>query len=192
MKKIILVGVVTFFAGAMISPVAGMAISSTRNLILGMAPSEAILTLADKIDEESGKNEEQEQKLSELNNATTQQNEELTALKKNQEIADCQKQKEYCENNIYEIQNGEIDVYWQGHLWKGSRTELINKLKEAITGWEKSKKDSSQNSRKEELQNQIDNAENNIVKIKRIMASEATEKSNLLNGECKDYLNPCE
>lgn len=51
MKKIILSIIGGFIIGALISPVVGMAINSTRNLILGMAPDEAILVLADKIDE---------------------------------------------------------------------------------------------------------------------------------------------
>lgn len=51
MKKTILLILGGFIIGALISPVVGMAINSTRNLILGMAPDEAILVLADKIDE---------------------------------------------------------------------------------------------------------------------------------------------
>ena len=49
MKKVlIIIGVV---AGILIVPVLGMAITPTRDLILGIAPKQAILKLADTIDE---------------------------------------------------------------------------------------------------------------------------------------------
>jgi hypothetical protein len=49
MKKI-LIPIISGVIGIII-PVAGMTITPTRNLILGLAPKEAILQLADKIDE---------------------------------------------------------------------------------------------------------------------------------------------
>jgi len=49
MKKF-LIPIVSVVAGIII-PVAGMTITPTRDLILGLAPDEAVLQLADKIDE---------------------------------------------------------------------------------------------------------------------------------------------
>ncbi len=197
MKKIILVGVITFVIGAIISPIAGMAINSTRSLILGMAPDEAILVLADKIDEESGKNDEQEQKLAELNNAATQQDEEMAVLQKNQEIAACQKRKESCENKLYELENGEINIYHSGHLMKGSRLEMIKKKEALIANRENTldemrKADGYDKDHKKQFEDDIVTAKKEIEEIKAVIASETIEKNNLLNGECKDYQNPCE
>lgn len=49
MKKSLIIGGIV--AGIVLVPVLGMAISPTRDLILGMAPDTAVLSLADKIDE---------------------------------------------------------------------------------------------------------------------------------------------
>ena len=90
MKKIILVGVIAFAIGAIISPIAGMAINSTRSLILGMVPDEAILVLADKID---SNNVENENKIAELQSTIDNQN---------TEIANYQQQVETLNTNITE------------------------------------------------------------------------------------------
>ena len=74
MKKIILVGLIAFAIGAIISPIAGMAINSTRSLILGMAPEEAILVLADKID---SNNVDNETKITELQSIINDQKAQL-------------------------------------------------------------------------------------------------------------------
>lgn len=50
MKKIMTIAVGSLVVGMIISPVLGMAIGGTRELILGMAPNDAVLQLADKID----------------------------------------------------------------------------------------------------------------------------------------------
>ena len=199
MKKTILLSVVGgFIAGAIISPIAGMAIGSTRNLILNMSPDEAILTLADKIDEESGKNDRQEQKINKLTEATSQQNEEMATLKKNQEIANCQKRKEDCENKIYNLENGELQINRPG-VWKGSRNDMIKKLQNLIGDWENEKKEyekrEDSSTKKENIghiQDQIDNAETEIAKIKQAVADEQIQKQILLDGECKSYQSPCE
>lgn len=182
-----------FIVGALISPIAGMAISSTRSLILGMAPDEAILTLADKIDQESGRNDIQQQAITDLNTANEQQKEQLGELGKSQEIASCQKRKEDCGNKLYDLDNSELPLQINlSGVWKGSRTEMIKRLQRAIASWEKNKKETEDASSKKDLQDSIDNAEKGIEKIRAIMASEAVEKSNLLAGECKDYQNSCE
>lgn len=45
-------------ATAILSPIAGMAITQTREALLGLAPEEAVLRLADKIDASSAKSDE--------------------------------------------------------------------------------------------------------------------------------------
>lgn len=50
MRKPIIYSAAALIAGLIISPYIGMAIGSTRSLILGLAPDEAVLQLADKID----------------------------------------------------------------------------------------------------------------------------------------------
>lgn len=49
MRKSLIIGGIV--AGIVLVPVLGMAITPTRDLILGMAPDTAVLSLADKIDE---------------------------------------------------------------------------------------------------------------------------------------------
>jgi len=63
MKKIIAIVTGSLVVGMIISPVLGMAIGSTRELILNMAPENVILQLADKID---SNRTEAEDKISEL------------------------------------------------------------------------------------------------------------------------------
>lgn len=74
----------SFVFGLMLSPILGMAIGETRNLILGLAPEEAVLTLADEIDKNRENNlsqdeiiKNQELQISELENLTEQQKKEL-------------------------------------------------------------------------------------------------------------------
>jgi hypothetical protein len=50
MKKLILTFTIAIIIGAFLSPLVGMAIDQTRSLILGLAPEEAVLELADQID----------------------------------------------------------------------------------------------------------------------------------------------
>jgi hypothetical protein len=84
MKKIIIYSIAFFVAGAVLSPVIGMTIGEIRNLILGLAPEEAVLALADEIDKNRVDNlsqdeiiKNQELKILELENLTEQQKEEL-------------------------------------------------------------------------------------------------------------------
>jgi len=171
-----------------------MAIGATRNLILGMAPKETILALADKIDQELGKNDNQEQKITELDAIKDQPNEEIEAIKKSQDIASCQKKKEDCKNKIYELENGELTgVYWQGKIMKGDRNEMIKKKEAIISEREKAiKHDTMDEDLKKQFLGDIKDAKKDIEKIKGIMTSEQAQKQALINGDCKDYQNPCE
>lgn len=63
MKKTIIYSVAFFIFGAVLSPVIGMAIGETRNLILGLAPEESVLELADKIDQNKEDNENKMQEM---------------------------------------------------------------------------------------------------------------------------------
>lgn len=66
MKKVTIYSVIFFVVGAVLSPVIGMAIGETRNLILGLAPEEAVLELADKIDQNKEDNENKMQEMQTL------------------------------------------------------------------------------------------------------------------------------
>ncbi|EKE22224.1 MAG: hypothetical protein ACD_7C00020G0032 [uncultured bacterium] len=66
MKKVIIYSVIFFVVGAVLSPVIGMAIGETRNLILGLAPEESVLELADKIDQNKEDNENKMQEMQTL------------------------------------------------------------------------------------------------------------------------------
>ena len=61
MKKFI-IPIISGIVGIII-PVAGMTITPTRNFILGLAPDEAVLQLADKIDDSRVINEEKMQEM---------------------------------------------------------------------------------------------------------------------------------
>lgn len=82
MKKIIIYSTIFFIVGTLISPVLGMAIGETRNIILGLAPQEAVLSLADEIDKSRIENEtkiqEMQAKIEEQQNQIMEQNEKLT------------------------------------------------------------------------------------------------------------------
>jgi hypothetical protein len=69
---------------------------------------------------------------------------------------------------------------------------MIKKLQALIDEWEEDKKDENDEIRKSMQEHSIDPTKKEIEKIKAIMAKEAIEKEKLLNGECKDYQNPCE
>ena len=186
MKKAILLILIGFIVGALVSPAAGMALTSTRNLILGMAPDDAILALADKIDQESGKNEEQEQKINE-------QSEAINNLKREQETASCQKKKEDCEKKLYELDNGELKLKLRTR--EGDRAAMIEDLEDLASGWEKNAAFAKENGDEksfERLKKDIASAKEDIATVKETMASEQIQKEELLNGECKDYQNPCE
>lgn len=79
-KTLIIVGIV---AAVILLPVLGMAISPTRNLLLGLAPDEQILALADKIDENRLSNEqaksETDAKITEMQSIIDSQKVELTS-----------------------------------------------------------------------------------------------------------------
>lgn len=78
MKKVIIYSVIFFVVGMLLSPVLGMAIGETRNIILGLAPHEAVLSLADEIDKSRIENET---KIQELQVLVEQQKSELESQK---------------------------------------------------------------------------------------------------------------
>lgn len=88
MKKIATIALISLALGAIISPVVGMAIGGTRSLILGLAPNDAVLKLADEIDanrqttesktsELEGLIDDQKNQLAEQQSIIDQQNTEL-------------------------------------------------------------------------------------------------------------------
>lgn len=79
MKKIIIYSTIFFIVGALISPILGMAIGETRNIILGLAPQEAVLSLADEIDKSRIENEA---KIKEMQVKIDEQNEKLSEQQK--------------------------------------------------------------------------------------------------------------
>lgn len=193
MKKISLGILIGLIVGALISPVAGMAISSTRSLILGMAPNEAILTLADKIDQESGKNDTQEENILKLNASNEQQKEQLNELAKSQEIAACNEKRSSCELKINAIGKDGITLT-NGTISMGDRQDAIQKIEAAIKSCKKDR-DSGEfksDAIKEAWERCINNGEKDIAKIKSAMVSEALVRSDLLDGECKEYKDICE
>ncbi|MFA5986671.1 MAG: hypothetical protein WC819_04985 [Parcubacteria group bacterium] len=83
MKKIIYFFIAGFIIGLLISPVAGMANSVTRNLILGMASDVTILAMADKVNDNKNSDEQLNTKISDLQSIVDNQKTEL---------ANCQQQ----------------------------------------------------------------------------------------------------
>ena len=62
---------------AILSPIVGMGIGQTREAILGLAPDEAVLQLADKIDQSSVKVDESSALVSSLQAKITEQEGQL-------------------------------------------------------------------------------------------------------------------
>lgn len=184
----------------LVLPIAGMTITPTRNLILGLAPDEAILALADKIDEEVGKNDEQTQKINEqgqvlenLNTAEQQRKEELNSLTKNQLLASCKEKQSGCESKISAIGTQAI-ILSNGTSKAGDRKNLIEDIESNIKDCKKTRDSGEFTSEavKNTWERCIKNGEKDIEIIEKVIKSETAEKNELLNGECKDYKNPCE
>jgi len=195
MKKTILLILGGFVIGALISPVAGMAINSTRSLILGMAPEEAILALADKIDEEAGRNDAQEQAIEDLNNTNQQQGEALNNLAKEQEVASCNERRTSCESKTNAIGSKEIVLSPKNNnIPRTSRQDMIKQIEGRVSECKKTRDSGefSSDAIKNAWESCIKDGEKDIATIKSAIASESAEKVSLLNGECKDYQNPCE
>ncbi|MFA7209566.1 MAG: hypothetical protein WC120_04750 [Parcubacteria group bacterium] len=192
MKKILLMLGVGLLGLAL--PIAGMTITPTRNLILGLAPDEAILALADKIDEEAGKNDEQQQAIENLQQAENERIEleekkklqdeedkikkEIQAQeeqKKQARISACLQFKNKCESEIRELNS--LDV---------TKKDGLN----VIDGFgsrslEDAKKSLDDNWKHPEY-------EHDYKIIKEIIEDRKKKLSVVLKGECKDYKNPCE
>lgn len=192
MKKLSLGIFIGLIIGAIVSPIVGMAIGSTRSLILGLAPNEAILTLADKIDAESGRNDVQEETISKLNISNEEQKAQLEGLAKQQEISACNEKRSSCELKINAIGKDGITLT-NGTISTGDRQEAIQKIEAAIKSCKKDR-DSGEfksDAIKEAWERCINNGEKDIAKIKSIMVSEALVRSDLLDGECKEYKDIC-
>lgn len=78
-KRIVVYAIAALIAGLVISPFVGMAIGSTRSLILGLAPDEAVLQLADKIDDDRAG---VDQKTNELQSLIDTQNSQIADQQK--------------------------------------------------------------------------------------------------------------
>ena len=179
MKKLILVGILAFAVGATISPVAGMALSSTRNLILGMAPEEAILVLADKIDEESNRNDEQEQAIEELNSVNQEQIEQIEEI--NQDNDYYKKQECLAENTKLQEEMNRAKSTLSGDQ---------DDLKEAESG--KYKKDCLKTQKDEEIcdRNSKINLKSRKADVQEDMdwLNDIEQKIANLKNRCGDYL----
>ncbi|KKP68113.1 MAG: hypothetical protein UR66_C0008G0021 [Candidatus Moranbacteria bacterium GW2011_GWE1_35_17] len=82
MKKVLIVtGIVI---GILVVPFLGMTISPTRELIMGLAPDEAVLQLADKIDKSRAENESKIQELKVMNYEQQNKIQELQSLTEEQ------------------------------------------------------------------------------------------------------------
>jgi TolA-binding protein len=73
-KTLITLGIV---AGVIATPILGMTISPTRDVILGLAPDQAVLSLADKIDEQRVSTEQTDAKIKELQSVIDNQQSEI-------------------------------------------------------------------------------------------------------------------
>lgn len=93
MKKVLMVAGI--FVGILVVPFLGMTISPTRELIMGLAPDEAVLQLADRIDENRAYTEQ----------ANLENNVKISEL---QAVIDNQETKLVDYQNRIEIQNAEI------------------------------------------------------------------------------------
>lgn len=79
MRKPVIYSATALIAGLIISPFIGMAIGSTRELILGLAPDDAVLRLADKIDSDRAGIE---QRTNDLQTMIDSQNSQITEQQK--------------------------------------------------------------------------------------------------------------
>jgi len=189
--KILLLMIVCLMLGAAISPVALMEIESTKNIMIGMVPDETILALADKINKESGKIDEQAQEIAFLKELRNKQIDEINALQGSNVMSACQKKKADCEKKIDTIDNGKLQIDRPG-IWEGDRSVMIQKIQESIAGWKINKKEAADESHKADFQVSIDKAMADIKIIQDAVAKGDVEKKNLLTVECKDYTKTCE
>ena len=173
MKKTAIIIVSSFLVGIVVSPILGMAISPTRNLILGMAPDEAILVLADKIDEESGRNNEQEQKLSEQDEKISNQQDQIT----------CESRKSECLNKISPLEAQILEI--NKNIKKQEAD--IAKFQQDLDGPECGPNDDCSITKR-----LLDKNNGQVKSLKNDLSNITNQLSNLKITECKDYQNPCE
>lgn len=185
-------------------PIAGMSIAPTRNLILGLAPDEAILALADKIDEQS---QVQEARISELEKANSEQKESLERLNESEETRSEKEEEQkrlQCETKLKNAQDSLADL--QRNLDSDQKSlALIASEKDykecknqAEDKYNEDKKDNDPNAKKryeESMKNCKDDQDGNLATRKsdiqgdkeKIEKQEASLQS--LKNECNQYLN---
>ena len=95
MKKTIVTAAIALVVGVVGTPILGMAISPTRDLILGMAPNDAVLQLADKIDQTGNTNEAKIQEM------------QATIDSQNSKLADQTKQ---LKDQTAKVESAKVDV----------------------------------------------------------------------------------
>lgn len=184
MKTKILPIIVGLGIGAVISPVLGMAISPTRNLIMSMAPQEAVLTLANKIKQkETGEQQKlsSEEKVQEIiqesqpEESIVEPRQEIIPTVQSEtsreQIEACQNTKTECEKKMKNIKK-EID-------------DLENQVEEQEKLYDEEKQ--STHAVKETLKYR----ETMVEKAEKDLKSKKSELQNITNGECKNYNKSC-
>lgn len=143
-----------------------------------MAPDEAILAIADRIDQESGRNDEQEQKINNLQNQNGIQEESLI---KQQEKTNCELRKRDCDDKMTPLQ-AKI---------KSSKDSIVNIRNVIIPDYKKALKECPEKGYCFAT-DRIKDAEESLAKYEKNLPEMTAQLNELLNGECKDYQNPCE
>lgn len=193
-KKILLMFGVGLIGLAL--PIAGMTITPTRNLILGLAPDEAILALADKIDGEAGKNDEQQQAIENLQQykdeqikaeeyKLLQQKEALEQNDLNEKIKKCNKFKDSCKERIFSLN---ISIKDKENYLETRYDDLKKDKKrigDMIENFEKNKINT------DSFKKQLKEEEDSIASDESSLKKEQDNLYNLSNGECKNYENAC-
>ncbi|MDI6777797.1 MAG: hypothetical protein QMD77_01255 [Patescibacteria group bacterium] len=160
MKKIAIYSASALIVGVIVSPFIGMAIGSTRELILGLAPEEAVLQLADKIDLDRAGVEQKTNELQSLIDAQKSQ------LAEQQQIIDQQKT---------ELENVKSSSITSTQAQQISQTAIANA--------EAAKK---QQEAEAACQKRVKNIENSIADTKSDIKNEK-EEMNCSGSDCDKY-----
>jgi len=176
---------VALVIGAVTFPVLGMKISPTRNLMMKLAPREAILNLADnikqkelgeqqKIDSEAKAQEVIQEEAQPEEIISEPQPEIIPAVQSGnnkEQIEACQNTKTECEKKIKKIKN-EID-------------DLENQVEEQEKIYDEAKGGSSSNEKALNYHKAI------LEKSEKDLKLRKAELQNITSGECKNYNKPC-
>ena len=120
-KSLIIFGIVV---AVVLLPVLGMAISPTRDLLLGLTPDNQILALADKIDQNRVSSEQTDSKISELQSTIDSQQ---------SEIANYREQVE----NVKSETTKSVQSAVSNAITENSNSEKKSECLESLAGWEK-------------------------------------------------------